>query len=165
MATIRTERLLLRPARHDDAEAMHEVLSHPTAMLYWSSLPHATLDETREWIASMVEAPPDESLDFIIELDGRLIGKAGCWRLPEIGYILHPDHWGRGYAREALGAVIPAIFGRFPIPELTADVDPLNRASLRLLERLGFQRTGSARNTWLIGDVWHDSIYLALKRP
>jgi ribosomal-protein-alanine N-acetyltransferase len=161
-----TERLVLRHARLTDAEAMHEILSDPVAMAYWSSLPHERPEQTRDWIAAMVEAAATgPSLDFIIDLDGRAIGKAGFWRPPEIGYILHPDHWGRGLAREALTAVIRAGFELGGLDEIRADVDPRNEASLRLLERLGFVRTGYGKDTWEIGGVWLDSVYLALKRP
>ena len=161
-----TDRLTLRHARLTDAEDMHAVLSSPVAMTYWSSLPHETLDQTRAWLTGMVEAAAaGPSLDFIIEFDGRAIGKAGFWRLPEIGYILHPDLWGRGLAREALEAVIRVAFERGGVEAITADVDPRNAASLGLLERLGFVRTGFARNTWEIGGVLMDSVYLSLSRP
>jgi RimJ/RimL family protein N-acetyltransferase len=43
-----------------------------------------------------------------------------------------------------------------------ADVDPENVASLRLLEALGFKRTGFAKNTMKVGEAWVDSVYLAL---
>ncbi len=129
---LRTERLLLRRARMDDVGAFHAIMSDPRAMRYWSTPPHATLDETREWVASMVERSSLEPCsDFVVELDGRAIGKAGCYKLPEIGYILHPDAWGRGYAREAMAAVIAHIFATNDIERLIADVDPRNEPSHR----------------------------------
>jgi RimJ/RimL family protein N-acetyltransferase len=48
---------------------------------------------------------------------------------------------------------------------LLADVDPRNVASLRVLDRLGFKETGRAERTFLLGDEWCDSVYLALQRP
>ena len=165
MTILRTERLLLRRARPDDVAAFHAIMSDPRAMLYWSTPPHATLDETREWVASMVEDSPEEREDFVVELDGRVIGKAGCYRLPEIGYILHPDVWGRGYAREAMAAVIAHIFATREIDKITADVDPRNTASTGLLLRLGFTETHRARGTWQVGDQLCDSVYFALERP
>ena len=48
---------------------------------------------------------------------------------------------------------------------LTADVDPRNAASLRVLGKLGFVETGRAERTFLLGDEWCDSVYLALPRP
>jgi RimJ/RimL family protein N-acetyltransferase len=140
-------------------------MSDPRAMRYWSTPPHATLDETREWVASMVQAPSAESDDYVIELDGRLIGKAGCWRVPEIGYILHPNHWGRGYAREAMAAVIDHLFATRGLEKIIADVDPRNTASIGLLLRLGFAETHRARGTWQVGDELCDSVYFALEKP
>ena len=165
MDEIVTQRLRLRRARPDDLEALHAIFIHPAAMRYWSTPPHADLAETRAWLEAMIAAPPDESDDFVIEFEGRVICKAGCWRLPEIGYILHPDDWGQGFAFEALSAIIPHVFARFPIPAIEADVDPRNAASLSLLERLGFKEVRRAERTAKIGDEWVDSVYLALPRP
>jgi ribosomal-protein-alanine N-acetyltransferase len=134
-------------------------------MRYWSRPPHQQVDETRVWVDDMINAPAAESDDFVVELDGLVIGKAGCWRLPEIGYILHPSTWGRGYATEALSAVAAHIFARHSIPEIIADVDPRNAASLALLAKIGFEETGRAEHTMQIGGEWVDSVYLALKRP
>jgi RimJ/RimL family protein N-acetyltransferase len=165
MDAIRTNRLILRRAASGDLAAMHAVLSSPTAMRYWSTPPHRTIDQTRDWLRLMIDASPTVSMDFILEYEGKVIGKAGCWRLPEIGFILHPDHWGLGLAHEALNAITARLFQHFPIPEITADVDPRNTACLALLERLGFTQTGNASRTWLVGDEWCDSVYLALPRP
>lgn len=78
--------------------------------------------------------------------------------------ILHPDGWGQGLAAEAVGAAVDHAFGTHDIDPLTADVDPENAASIRLLERLGFSRTGLAECTWNVGGVWKDSLYYALTR-
>jgi [ribosomal protein S5]-alanine N-acetyltransferase len=164
MTILKTERLLLRRARPDDVEAFHAIMSDKAAMRYWSTPPHATREQTRDWLADMVGAPPGESDDFVIELDGRVIGKAGCWRLPEIGYILHPEVWGKGYAREAMQAVIAHLFATRDVARLIADVDPRNTASLGLLARLGFTETHRAKGTWQVGDELCDSVYLALQR-
>jgi [ribosomal protein S5]-alanine N-acetyltransferase len=161
---IRTARLRLRSARPEDLPELHAILGDARAMRYWSSLPHASLAETRDWLDGMIAAPPGESCDFVIEHDGRVIGKAGCFRLPEIGFLLHPDFWGKGFAREAVAAVIAHAFRHFPIPSLIADVDPRNAASLGLLGRLGFVETGRAEHTYRIGEEWCDSIYLTLFR-
>lgn len=133
-------------------------------MRFWSTSPHSSLEQTARWLEKMILAPEDSSNEFVVELEGQVIGKAGCWRLPEIGFILHPDFWGRGLAFEALQAVISSTLAKFPVPELTADVDPLNRDSLRLLRRLGFQTTGHAARTFFVNGCWHDSVYLALVR-
>src|SRR5690349_13148624 len=122
---LRTERLVLRRARRDDAEAMHRIMSNPVAMRYWSSPPHQAFEETARWMASMVEAPREVSDDFIVTLDGELIGKFGAWRLPEFGFLIDPAQWGKGYASEAMRGFI-AHRRRVGGTELTADVDPRN---------------------------------------
>ncbi|GLK49766.1 hypothetical protein GCM10017620_27400 [Brevundimonas intermedia] len=112
----------------------------------------------------MIAGGPEISDDFVIEAQGRVIGKAGFWRLPEIGYILHPDYWGRGLATEALTAVIDHVMTTRDIDAVTADVDPANAASIRLLTGLGFEQTGAASRTWRVGGVWMDSLYFGLDR-
>ena len=158
---IRTERLVLRRARMEDAAPMNRLMSDPQAMRFWSSLPHRELAETERWMASMVTADPALSDDFIVTLDGLLIGKLGAWLLPEIGFLIDPAHWGRGYAHEGMSAFIERR-RQAGSAELTADVDPRNTASLKLLHRNGFVETSRASGTWQIGDELCDSVYLKL---
>ena len=160
---IATERLILRPAREDDLADMHAVLSSPEATRWWSTPPHDSVDLTRDWLAGMI-AGSRAGLDLVIERDGRVIGKAGFYTPPDIGYILHPDHWGQGLATEALTAVLDRLFAVTDHAEATADVDPENAASIRLLQKLGFVRTGFAERTWNVGGEWKDSLYYALSR-
>ena len=162
---ISTKRLLLRRARPDDGAAMHEVLSSAVAMRYWSGPPHTHIEQTVAWIDAMISAPPEHSEDFIIEIDGHAAGKVGAYRLPEFGYILHPDFWGQGYASEALSAFLSHLWRMRPdVVALTADVDPRNTASIRLLERHGFHETGRAERTFETHIGWCDSIYFAISR-
>jgi len=158
---IRTERLVLRRATMDDVAAMHRIMSNPVAMRYWSTPPHAELAETERWVASMVEDDPVARDDFMVVCDGRLIGKFGAWRLPEFGFLLDPAFWGRGLASEALAAFVERRRA-LGSTELTADVDPRNAASIRLLERAGFTETGRAKGTWQVGDELCDSVYFRL---
>jgi len=100
----------------------------------------------------------------VIECGGVLMGKAGGYHLPEVGFILQPDHRGQGIATEAMAAIIPWLWTTSPVPALTADVDPLNPASLRVLTKLGFVETHRAARTFNLGGVWADSVYLRLDR-
>ena len=74
---IRTDRLLLRQARATDADAIHAIMADPQAMAYWSTPPHRDLDQSREWLQGMIDIPASEGEDFIVEHEGRVIGKAG----------------------------------------------------------------------------------------
>ena len=158
---IPTERLVLRRFRMGDVGPMHRLLSDPVATRFWSTPPHERLEQTEAWVRSEVQSPADLSDDFVVTLDGALIGKLGCFRLPEIGFLFDPAMWGRGYASEALTSFIERR-RRLGSTELTADVDPRNLSSYRLLTRCGFVETHRAARTWQIGEDWHDSVYLRL---
>lgn len=71
-----------------------------------------------------------------------VIGLLGSPSYPEIGYIFSPAYAGQGYATEALLAFTPALFAMMPIEQTYAEahVDTENVASLKLLERCGWQR-------------------------
>ncbi|QDP20187.1 GNAT family N-acetyltransferase [Sphingomonas xanthus] len=162
MVELRTPRLLLRRARMDDLADVHAVMSDPEVMRYWSTAPHREIDQTERWLRSMVDADPAGSDDFLIERGGRVIGKLGCWQLPEIGFQLARDQWGQGLASEAMAVFIARRRSIGASSRLTADVDPRNLASLELLRRHGFVETGRVAGTWQIGDELCDSVYLAL---
>ena len=146
-----------------DLDAIHGLLSDPVAMRYWSSLPHTERAQSEKWLASMIGDEPGLRDDFIVELDGRVIGKLGCWRLPEVGFLFAPATWGNGYASEALTAFLIRRRALGSPKYITADVDPRNQASLKLLARHGFVETHRAEGTWQIGDEICDSVYLELK--
>jgi ribosomal-protein-alanine N-acetyltransferase len=163
MSLIRTARLILRKAREDDLEALHAIMSDAEAMRYWSTPPHLDIATTRRWLAGMIALPVASGDDYIVEREGRLIGKLGMWRTPEIGFLLDRAVWGQGYGGEALTAFAACALAE-RTDHLTADVDPANAASLALLARLGFRETGRAARTWKVGDHWVDSVYLRLDR-
>lgn len=139
---IHTARLLLRPARPEDLQDLHEIFSDPRAMRYWDGPPHKEIADTQDFLDWFIHSDWNSREEYILQYEGRCVGKAGCWHTPEIGYILHPRLWRKGLMFEALSALLPRIFTRFPgEPALTAEVDPRNRGSVALLTRLGFVQT------------------------
>jgi ribosomal-protein-alanine N-acetyltransferase len=161
---IRTERLLLRRVRMSDLADFHDILRRPQAMEFWSTPPHPDMATTEAWMQSTV-ARPEGTVEFAVEHEGRVIGKAGGGEMPEIGYIFHPDYWGRGFAYEAMRAVVDCAFTTQPVDHLLADIDPRNVASRRLLEKLGFAYSHHADNTFCINGVWVHSDFYILPRP
>ncbi len=164
MKTLQGDRVILRRFRADDLDDLHRVFSDPLAMTWWSRGPHTDLQETQVWLADSLAAPAEGADDFAVLMDDVVIGKLGCYQLPNLGYIFHPDHWGRGLAGEAMALFLRHVAERAGLDHLQADVDPRNGASIRLLERFGFQRSGFARNTWHTHIGWCDSLYLTLDR-
>ncbi|GKY88974.1 GNAT family N-acetyltransferase [Sinisalibacter aestuarii] len=163
---IRTERLLLRPVEERDLDDLFAVYSNPQAMRYWSRPPHESREVTQARMQGLRASLAETGSEFVIDRGGRVIGRAGVWRIAEIGYILHPDFWRRGIMHEALSALIPHAFRQLEqIDALTAEIDPRNIASARLLAKLGFHETHRAANTIEVGGEWCDSSYWRLARP
>jgi len=153
---LRTERLRLRP---------------------WTTSPRDiarltdiyTREEITRWVGGTPSVPPVELVARwarVTELDERY----GCWAIEcpdgsvagtvlfkplpngvgevEVGWHLHPDSWGRGYATEAARAVIKRGFDA-GVPEVYAVVRPGNQASMAVCARLGMQPLGRFRR-------WYD---------
>lgn len=100
----------------------------------------------------------------MIEHRGEAVGKAGIWREDEIGFLLFRSAWRQGFAAESAAAVIARAFER-GLQRISAEADPHNARSLRLLARLGFEHTGYRHRSMQIDGVWFDSVYLELLRP
>lgn len=163
--TLRTERLILRAARQDDLMDLYAVFSDRRAMAYWSTAPHDSPARTQQNLDRLIASGQDTLTYFVIEMDGRVIGTAGMYQSDEVGFLLHPDYWRQAIVTEAMRAIIPYLFEVTQHSKLTADVDPVNAASVALLKSLGFHETHSAKNTFCIEGVWSDSVYFALPRP
>ncbi len=160
--TLRTERLQLRLPKASDVEDIHRIFCDDAGMTYWSGPAHQDLAETARWLAPILDDPQGSQFDYFIDYEGRLIGKLGCWRVPEIGFILAKDYWGRGFAQEALRAFIAHMRLQRVSDHLWADVDPRNIRSKALLEKYGFRWTGSEKNTMKTHIGWCDSDYYRL---
>ncbi|XP_042458668.1 uncharacterized N-acetyltransferase p20-like [Zingiber officinale] len=99
-------------------------------------------------------------------IDGRPIGaisvypgagRDGC--KGELGYVLAAAHWGRGYVTEAVRQAMAAVFRELPgLERVEALVDVDNRASQRVLEKVGFQREGVLRKSMLIRGTTRDTV-------
>jgi RimJ/RimL family protein N-acetyltransferase len=84
-------------------------------------------------------------------------------RQAEIGWALHPDHEGRGYATEAAAAVAAHAFDALGVHRVYARLDVLNTGSVRVCERLGMRREAHLIENDLDGERWgSEYIYAAL---
>ncbi len=81
-----------------------------------------------------------------------------------LGYALAQSHWGQGRMQRALELALPWAFEAFNLHRIAANHLPDNLRSARLLEKLGFQREGYARDYLLIDGVWRDHVLTALTR-
>lgn len=147
---LETPRLVLRPRRVEDADAMFPSFADPDLMTYWSGPPHASIEDTRadfrrhasDWRAWALTLRGDDTAIGIVAAGEKRQGN-----VTELGYFLARAHWGKGLAREAVSAVIDRIFVEGQ-RKVFADTDPDNAPSRRLLERFGFQQEGHLRAEW-----------------
>lgn len=157
-----TARLVLRPLSMDDVPTLNPVFSDPDSMRYWSHLPHETIETTVElfqrWTADdatgrswAVTRDGGTALGFV-----NLFGVAD--RIGSFGYMLAPAARGQGFATEAGRAVLGYAFGAWNMHRVEARLDPDNRASARVLERLGFTVEGHTRKDFLLGDRYYDTL-------
>lgn len=165
LAVLETRRLVLRPLKVDDAEAMHLFFSDEEAMTWWSSGPHKTLEETRAYVS--VNANDAKYLTWAITEDG---GEALGWvclipgrqGVAEIGYNLRRSHWRKGFVSEAVARIVEHGFSELGLHKIKADTDPDNAGSNALLESLGFRREGYLREEWTTHLGVRDSIIWGL---
>ena len=165
------ERVRLRPPREADLADLLAVFGDAETLRYWSHGPLADLAAARTYFEGIESGLRDRTLFqwAVTEPEAdRLVGTVTLadWdranRRAEIGFILHPDRWGRGLATDATRTVLRFGFGPMGLHRVEADVDPENHASLRLLERLGFEREGVCRQRWFTFGRWTDSVMLGL---
>ena len=142
---LRTSRLLLREWRDGDADAFAKMSADSETMRY---LPRPDDD----WAARQQRHFDEEGYgQFVVELPcvSSFIGVIGLYRIRrtlrftpavEVGWRLARAYWGNGYAVEAARAAIEDGFFRLGLNEIVAYTVPANRASRRVMERLGMTR-------------------------
>jgi RimJ/RimL family protein N-acetyltransferase len=171
---IRTERLVLRPATVEDAEAT------------WR---FRRLESVGQWLTRAPQTPEEhrsrfidaESLakSLIVELDGEVIGDlmvdiGDAWAQAEVadrargvqadlGWVFHPGAGGRGLATEAVREVLRICFEELGLRRVTAECFAANESSWRLMERLGMRREAhSVRDALHRSGEWLDGYAYAL---
>lgn len=140
--TIYTPRLTLRPLEDRDAEGLRAVAVEEVARNLSTIPVGLTLENAYAFIQeNKFQGLP--GLRIAIEKEGNYIGGLGFGDGPlNIGYFLHPDHWGQGLMTEALSAFLPALYERFPVNKIEAEHFADNPASGAVLQKLGFVATG-----------------------
>jgi RimJ/RimL family protein N-acetyltransferase len=148
---LETERLFLRAPKLDDAKAIARLANNRKIAEMTSLIPHPYgVDDARAWIESLSEGGRGWTFAVTAKAEGgALIGACGYGRRPddeepEIGYWIGEPYWGRGYATEAVRAVIDHLFSVTDLDALAAGCRVTNLASRRVIEKCGFQWTGAA---------------------
>jgi ribosomal-protein-alanine N-acetyltransferase len=80
----------------------------------------------------------------------------------EIGYIVHPDYWGKGIATEVAKLLVNIGFKEFQLHRIYATCDPRNIGSSKVLAKIGMTQEGRLRDALLIKDGWRDSLVFGI---
>lgn len=156
--TVRTERLVLRPFRESDLDRYHDALVQPevVASLGWTGPP--SRDDAWEQMAVFLgqwELRGTGQWALEEQATGRLVGRAGLhrpqrvdWPGLEVGWTLHPDAWGRGYATEAGRAAIDYAFDVLDSDEVVSIIAATNTRSQAVAARLGLQWVEDRTMAW-----------------
>ncbi|KAI9751502.1 MAG: hypothetical protein M4579_006038 [Chaenotheca gracillima] len=189
--TIQTERLILRPLRSSDLEDVWAIRTRPDCMQWTSSRPETNIAQSQEYLSAKIKSKPTEAFNLAVDLREpqtipgtnvkrtQMIGMMGAHHVPEIGWVINPDFWGKGYGSEALSALLCLFWKRVPSPAEThtdgasagededgekmkaydyaeAKTDSANIASRRLAEKVGFV-------LWEEREKFYDSPNLGLR--
>lgn len=169
---IRTDRLLLRVFRDEDLDDISDFESRPDVVRYlsWRVYDRSELQRrlTERVAMDHLGADGDAMLLAVERRDtGQVIGHvmlmwASAVHLQgEIGYLLHPDHQGHGYATEGTLAMLDLGF-RLGMHRICGRADPRNEASVRLLGRLGMRHEGHLVQNEFVKGEWRDDVVYAI---
>ena len=170
---LETDRLLLRPYVDDDLDALHDIERREETARYLYNPPldlDATraLLERRKALTTIDDDHDDLVLAVLVGDTSALIGHVvlklvnRAHRQGEIGYVLHPDHRGHGYATEAAAVMLRLGFEELDLHRIVGRLDARNAASARVLERLGMRREAHLRENELVKDEWASELIYAI---
>jgi ribosomal-protein-alanine N-acetyltransferase len=150
--TIETERLILRLLTPDDLETYHAaVAGDPDVMRYLPGGVPRPIERTAQSITAFALTWQDigiSGLGVVLKAENRVIGQCGLWRLPdgetvEIFYAIGKAYWGQGLVTEAARAMLAYGFNDAGLEQIIALAWPDNKASQRVMQKLGMTHRGT----------------------
>ncbi|MFC7785590.1 GNAT family N-acetyltransferase [Rossellomorea sp. GCM10028870] len=169
-----TEKLTLRQLTMKDVDFLYELYTSEDVLRYFGMSPI----ESKEVAVSMVENY-EKHLEtggpmrwaIVENTSDKMIGTCGfhaiskAYKRCEIGYDLSPGHWGKGIMGEALSPLLTYLFTDKGMNRIGAVIVPYNKASARVIEKLGFKQEGLLREYILQDDHKYDAyMYSLLKK-
>ncbi len=167
---LETERLLLREYTPQDAESLFELRTDERVKKNLFDTKEETLEKTKEILQRMEDTFKNGTgINWAIELkeNTRLIGYIGFWKIvqdhdqAEIGYMLSPDHWGRGYMQEAISMVMDFGIQDLDLHRVEAYTRDVNEVSIHLLRKFGFVQEGHFRDYIKGPKAYQDALVFA----
>lgn len=174
LPTLTGRDLSLRPLDDEDLPALQRIFGDAEVARYLSRPAFASPADAEAYLEDIRIGFRDKQLfqwGIVAEPEQQLSGTCTLFAFDregfrcELGFALARQVWGRGIARCAVAAVLRFAFEELGVHRIEADTDPRNERSLRLLERLGFEREGLLRQRYCVGDELQDSVVLGLLYP
>ncbi|WP_433164110.1 GNAT family N-acetyltransferase [Kribbella sp. CA-247076] len=137
----------------------------------WLSFDSRDRAEAEKTLAAIVERSAQEDRpDYLLAVtrqdDDRVVGFARLGptgvRAAHLGYAIHADHWGHGYATDASRVMLRLAFGPLGKHRVSAAIGPENEASIAVVKRLGFSYEGRIRHHVFTNGDWRDSLLYSL---
>ena len=144
-----TERLVLRAAKHEDADALSAIRSHARVNRFLERKAEMTHEEAENRIRRIAaETLANECIEWVIQFkdNPQMLGSICYWNIApqadkaEIGYEMHPDYYDKGVMQEAMQRVIEYGFSEMKLKTIEALPVKENIKSIQLLERNHFVR-------------------------
>jgi ribosomal-protein-alanine N-acetyltransferase len=170
-----TERLLLRAITAKDAESIYRLRTNKFTLQYLDKDPMQSMAEAVLLIKKITD-------DYLIhegitwgialkEQPAILIGTIGFWRIiqehyrAEIGYMLLPDYFQKGYMKEAIRELLDYGFTHLKLHSVEANINPANQASEALLKSVGFIKEAYFKENFYFNGQFIDSAIYSLVKP
>lgn len=169
---IHSDRLLIREMESSDASAIFNYRSDAQTNQYQGWIPEK-LEELNDFIENKIAKEFNQidtwfQLAIIVKESNELIGDIGLHFLEnetvELGATLAKDHHRKGYATEALKAVIVYLFNEIDKQKIKASIDPRNLASMAMIEKLGFKKEAHYKKSFFLRGEWVDDVIYGLNK-
>lgn len=165
-------RVRLREFAASDRPAVHEYASDPE-VTRWSTWGPNTLEQTAAFVeeAALEQLNSERSVySLAAVVDEKVIASVGIWvtdshdRNGELGYTFHREHWGNGYATEAVQQLLRFGFNTLKLERISATCHPNNLGSIRVLEKSRFRFEGRLHSHRLVRGIRRDSLLYSILR-
>lgn len=169
---ITTARLLLRQLTVADTARFLQLRSDKTALEFLDKEPMQNEDEAVTLINKIQENLDNNTgITWAVALKEEpelLIGTLGFWRIikehyrAEIGYMLLPEYFNKGYMTEAIHTANDFAFNQLNLHSIEANINPANKASEALLLKTGFRKEAYFKESFYFNGVFKDSAVFSL---
>jgi RimJ/RimL family protein N-acetyltransferase len=169
MTTLTGTRVILRPIREDDAEALLAGTENPTSRRLTGTQHHFTLEQIQHYIRN--RAGLEDRATFIITLPGddSLRGEIVLMDIDDDNRsaglriaLFRDEDYGQGYGSEALRLVLEYAFRGRHLHRVGLDVYDFNPRAIHVYEKVGFRREGVQRDALFYDGEFHDSILMSI---